>query len=441
MTSRCGCLSAGPGALRGRLVEGGPIDVVFSISASYTRRCCAPCPDWGGRRCAGGCRAFPGSVPDPSSLPAGCAFAPRCGYVMPICREEVPDSSARSARSGQEWLGIAAAACHLRKVTRMSSLSVRDLTKHYPLRGFFGGERGVVGARRRQPRARRTRPWGSSAESAAADHPGPLPPAPGVEPTRGEVVLDGEDLLKRLGARRLQARRRLIQDDLPGTPLVRSIRDSVAHSGGALQIHRLGDTASRRASGPRVARFGGSPGGSDPALPARVLRAANGSASGSPAPSRPDRGSWSRTSPVSALDVSVRAQILRFDRRNSAATRPVDDLRGHDLGVVEQVADRVAVMYLGKIVEEGPCADVLARPLHPYTESLLAAVPPPPGSASPARTAPRGETPDPAAPPPGCPFHPRCPRAQAVCSLDPPALLEHAPGRRAACHFPARSVV
>ena len=113
----------------------------------------------------------------------------------------------------------------------------------------------------------------------------------------------------------------------------------------------------------------------------------------------------------------------------------------HDLALVEQVADRIAVLYLGRIVEEGPAAELLRAPLHPYTASLIAAVPRvrKAGDARLVRAA-AGEPPSPSDPPPGCPFHPRCPIARERCRSERPALnpvpLPAESARRAACHFP-----
>jgi oligopeptide/dipeptide ABC transporter ATP-binding protein len=102
------------------------------------------------------------------------------------------------------------------------------------------------------------------------------------------------------------------------------------------------------------------------------------------------------------------------------------------------MSDRIAVMYLGKIVEQGPAGDVYERPLHPYTRALLSAVPSLRRRRG-ERIRLRGEPPKPTAPPSGCPFHPRCPIAQAICAEQTPALLEWRTGQFAACHFAGES--
>jgi peptide/nickel transport system ATP-binding protein len=145
--------------------------------------------------------------------------------------------------------------------------------------------------------------------------------------------------------------------------------------------------------------------------------------------------------PVSALDVSIRAQILNLledmKRRYGLTLLFI----AHDLAVVKAVSDRIAVMYLGKLCEVGPTERVFNRPAHPYTKLLLEAIPVPDPTVRPAANIAVGEPPSPLAPPSGCRFRTRCPRADARCAAEVPALREIGDGQFAACHHPMSDTV
>jgi oligopeptide/dipeptide ABC transporter ATP-binding protein len=139
--------------------------------------------------------------------------------------------------------------------------------------------------------------------------------------------------------------------------------------------------------------------------------------------------------PVSSLDVSIQAQILNLMLELQERFGMAYLFISHDLRVVRHLADRVCVMYLGRIVETSPAERLYAAPQHPYTEALLSAVPFPDPTHRQARIVLEGDVPSPIAPPPGCPFHPRCPKAIEICERDTPALRPVAPEHASACHL------
>jgi peptide/nickel transport system ATP-binding protein len=143
--------------------------------------------------------------------------------------------------------------------------------------------------------------------------------------------------------------------------------------------------------------------------------------------------------PVSALDVSIQAQVLNLLRSLQKDFNLTFVFISHDLSVIRQIADRIAVMYLGHIVELGDSESIYTAPKHPYTAALLSAVPRPTavGTAARERIVLTGDVPSPVAPPSACVFHPRCPRFhEGHCDVEEPLLRELAPGHEAACHYP-----
>jgi oligopeptide transport system ATP-binding protein len=260
-----------------------------------------------------------------------------------------------------------------------------------------------------------------------------------IEPTAGRVAFDGQDLtlLSAEELRRLRRRMQIIfQDPYSSLNPRMSVRDIV---GEGLQIHRM--VQGRAALEERVAellqRVGLRPehrerfphefsGGQRQRIGiARALAV------------QPEFIVCDE--PTSALDVSIQAQIvnLLLDLQESLGLSFL--LISHDLKVVEFMSHRVAVMYLGRIVETGPTAEVFGRRAHPYTRALFSALPVPDPARRSLRVLVEGDPPSPIDPPAGCAFHPRCPRAQrGRCDVETPRLLEvtGGSGHRVACHFP-----
>jgi oligopeptide/dipeptide ABC transporter ATP-binding protein len=258
-------------------------------------------------------------------------------------------------------------------------------------------------------------------------------------PDRGSVLFDGIDWLA-LSARELNRRRRevgvVFQDPATSLDPRLTIAEIVAEP---LAIHGIGARSERRSLGAGLVASVGLPA----SVLARLPRALSGGQRQRVAIARA-LATGPRLvvldEPVSALDVSIRSQILNLLKslQRGAPSRPAYLFIGHDLSVVRWIADRTAVMYLGRIVEEAPTAALFASPRHPYTALLLASRPrEAPGPRSAPRAMP-GDPPSPVAPPSGCPFHPRCASARPVCAQEVPALVASPAegGRSVACHAP-----
>jgi len=252
-------------------------------------------------------------------------------------------------------------------------------------------------------------------------------------PKSGTVVFRGADLVRLRGGRLLQARRHLqmvFQDPFGSLDPKWKVRDLVAEP---LIAYRVGDRAARRHRVEAVLELVGL----DPAAHGgRRPRELSGGQAQRVAIARAlaiEPAMIICDEPVSSLDVLIQAQVLNLFEQLRAELRLSYLFIAHDLALVKQVSDRVAVMYLGKLCEVGPGEAVYRQPLHPYTRALLDSVP---GAVTARPATIRGEPPSPVHPPSGCRFRTRCPRAQDRCRTEEPLVRQMGPDHFAACHFP-----
>ena len=258
-----------------------------------------------------------------------------------------------------------------------------------------------------------------------------------IEPTSGEIVFDGTDV-RRLDQRALRAMRRdmqmIFQDPFASLDPRLTVGAIIAEP---LDIHRIGTRATRREMVLELMEMVGLESGAAKRYPHEFSggqRQRIGIA----------RAVALRPSliiadePVSALDVSIQSQILNLlvELRRDLGLSYI--FISHDLAVVEHVSDAVAVMYLGRIVENAPAEALFSGPAHPYTQALISAVPEPDPDARRARVVLEGEMPNPENPPSGCRFHPRCPKAMDLCRSAEPPEKDIGAGRRShlvSCHL------
>ena len=316
----------------------------------------------------------------------------------------------------------------------MTLVAVRDLVKHY------AGERSWLGLGRPKPPIRAVD--GVSFSIAAGKTLGLVGESGSgkttvgrtilrlQEPTRGTVTFDGNDVFA-LDAGKLRALRRkmqiVFQDPYSSLNPRMTVGETLREP---LEIHKLAGEVSALLD--EV--------GLDAAFAKRYPHELSGG--------QRQRVGIARAlsvapqfivcdEPVSALDVSVQAQVLNLLADLQARRHLTYLFIAHDLAVVRHIADDVAVMYLGKIVERAPAAEIYTLPRHPYTRALLSAVPEPTPRAAKQRIVLPGDIPSPAHPPSGCPFHPRCPHPlkSERCRTEVPPLREITPGHLAACHY------
>ena len=323
-------------------------------------------------------------------------------------------------------------------------IDVRGLVKHFPIHG------GILQRRIAQVQAvdgvdftiRRGETLGLVGESGCGKTTVGRLLLRLIEPTAGQIWFDGHDIAHVSGSALKPYRRRMqiiFQDPFASLDPRTPIGDSI---GEGLRIHRMGTGAERRA---RVSRMMDMV-GLQPFHARRYPHEFSGGQRQRIGIARalvlePDLVVCDE--PVSALDVSIQAQVLNLLKSLQRELGLTFLFIAHNMGVVEHISDRVAVMYLGKIVEVSSRVDMFHAPQHPYTQALMSAIPIPEPGLVRQRIILKSDVPSPVNPPSGCHFHPRCPEAMAVCARLEPPLVSVGPGHLAACHrrdpgFPQR---
>jgi oligopeptide/dipeptide ABC transporter ATP-binding protein len=254
------------------------------------------------------------------------------------------------------------------------------------------------------------------------------------EPTSGEILLNGDSITRLPRDDMLVQRRQMqiiFQDPYASLSPRRTVAQTIREP---LDVHRIGTPAERRA---RVEQLLDVVGMSRAALDRYPHEFSGGQRQriGIARALSLNPSFIVADEPVSALDVSVQSQVLNLIARLQQEHGISFLFISHDLAVIQHVSDEVGVMYLGKLVELAPSSALYREPQHPYTRALLSAVPVPDPGKRRSRIVLTGDVPSPSAPPPGCPFHTRCPEVMARCRAEAPALVDIGGGRKVACHL------
>jgi oligopeptide/dipeptide ABC transporter ATP-binding protein len=403
--------------------------------------------------------SIPGLPPDLTDPPIGCRFRPRCAYAQADCATDEPPLAGEPTHQAACWHPVAGPLVLEKAVVgkgasggvgtdsetgpvreRQPLLELVDLVKEFPVTSGAIVQR-KVGAVKAVSGVSLTvgvgEIFGLVGESGCGKTTLGRMIVGLEEPDSGKVLLRGEDIFSHRG-RDLRTRRRDLQmmfQDPYGSLDPRMRVGTILKE--PLVIQHVGTHREQEARAVELLDEVGLPRASMERFPhefsggqrqriglARALTL-------SPQVIVADE-------PVSALDVSIRSQVLNLMKRLQATHDMAYVVISHDLAVVKYLADRIGVMYLGKLVELAPGADIYAHPAHPYTDGLIKTIPLPDPRGERAKTEVgiRGELPSPVNPPSGCRFRTRCPRAEDLCAEVEPPLRSFGPGHVAACHFP-----
>ncbi|MEU7003620.1 ABC transporter ATP-binding protein [Nonomuraea sp. NPDC046570] len=435
----------------GRVAETGPTPALFSRTRHrYTHALLSSIPSLTHDR-SEELFSIPGAPPDLTVAQVGCPFAPRCDAATDRCREEKPALSVEEDGHAHAcWHPASGPTVRARSrfVTSPAilpeqgaapRLRVVDLRREYPAgsAGLFGGRRTVKAVSGVSFEVADGETFGLVGESGCGKSSLGRMLVALDRPTSGEVIFDGESVTRMsaraLGPRRTQLQMMFQDSNASLDPRMRIgtiLREPLA-------IQGVGSRAERTARAHELLR--------DVGLPASVMERYPYELSGG----QRQRVGLARAlaldpkvlvadEPVSALDVSIRSQVLNLMRRLQLERGLSSVVISHDLAVVRYLADRVGVMYLGKLVETGTTEEVYGSAAHPYTAGLLAAVP----DADPETRRPqvsarvRGELPSPIDPPSGCRFRTRCALATELCAEVEPPLQPVTDTQQVACHHP-----
>jgi oligopeptide/dipeptide ABC transporter ATP-binding protein len=442
----------------GRIVESARTDALFSsMHHPYTQSLLGSIP----RLEQDNTKALvsiPGIPPDLTAPPPGCRFAPRCAFADDKCRAEEPRLDGKHpAHVFACWHPVNGPATkrpeivsHAPAPERLAAgnghlLEITDVVREYPVTAGAVLQRRVASIKAVSGVTLHLdagQTLGLVGESGCGKTTlGKM--IVGVEkPDAGRIALGGTEVFRLRGRGLRRARRDLqmmFQDPLASLDPRMRVQSILREP---LVIQKI---ESRKEQDRRVLKLLDEVG-----LPANALERYPHEFSGG----QRQRIALARAlmlepkvmvadEPVSALDVSIRSQVLNLMKRLQAEHGMASVVISHDLAVVKYLADRIGVMYLGKLVEVGSGEDIYRRPAHPYTEGLIKAIPVPDPAAERFKTdlAVRGELPSPINPPSGCRFRTRCPRAAAVCAEHEPVLRGFGPAHEAACHFPLQAPV